>query len=83
MQCKSSSWEKEPNGLEIPKILTATDCDRARGVSYMRRRSRGGMMIFTFNNIKGNKVMILPVMESVTRPNMGILCRMALLKSEE
>lgn len=41
------------------------------------------MMIFTFNNIKGDKFMILPVTESVTRPNMGILCRMTLLKSEE
>ena len=41
------------------------------------------MMIFSFDDIKGNKVLILPVLESVTRPNMGILCRTALLKSEE
>ena len=41
------------------------------------------MMIFFFDHIRGNKVLILPVLESVTRSNMGILCRMALLKSEE
>lgn len=29
------------------------------------------MMIFTFNNIKGNKVLILPVLESVNEAKYG------------
>ena len=43
----------------------------------------GGMMIFPFSDVEGTKVLILPVLRSVTRPDMDILCRMALLKSEE
>ena len=68
--------------LRVPKILTTTNCDR-NGELPTWDDGVGGMMIFSFDDIRGNKVLVLPVLESVTRPNMGILCRMALLKSEE